>query len=132
MLAVDTNVLVRALTGDDPIQSPSAESFIRSHAPVWISHVVLVQTIWVLVSVFDRSKKELIEAIKRVADNKFMALEDPAVVHAALAAYENKGKAGLDDYIILEIARKAGCLPLVTFEKDLGKAEGAQRLIASS
>ena len=126
MRAVDTNVLIRALTGDDFVQSPAAEAFIRDHAPVWVSHVVLVETVWVLESVYDCGKSQLVEAMKRIIDNKDLSLEDPAVVRAALALYQVKGKVTFEDCLILEIARKAGHLPLATFDKALGKFEGTQ------
>ncbi len=129
MQAVDTNVLVRALTGDDPGQSPAAAAFIQGHAPVWVSHVVLVETVWVLESVYDCGKPQLVEALKRMVDNKDLALEDPAVLRSALALYESKGKVHFEDCLILEIARQSGHLPLATFDKALGKCEGAQTVL---
>lgn len=131
MQAVDTNVLVRALTGDDPVQSPAAGAFIREKGPAWVSHVVLVETVWVLESVYECGKLKIVEALSRIIDNKDLALEDPAVVRSALANFRSKTKASFDDCMILEIARKAGHLPLATFDKALGKSEGAN-LLASS
>jgi predicted nucleic-acid-binding protein len=129
MLAVDTNVLVRALTGDDAVQGPAAEALIREHAPVWISHVVLVETVWVLESVYDCPKPQLVEAMKRILDNKDLALEEPGIVRAALALYEAKGKVHFEDCLILEIAHSSGHLPLATFDKALGRLEGAQAVL---
>ena len=58
MEAADTNVLVRLLAKDDPVQAAVAERFIRDEGPVWVSHLVLVETLWVLESVFEsRSRK---------------------------------------------------------------------------
>lgn len=128
MRAVDTNVLVRAMTGDDPVQSPAAEQFIRANAPVWISHVVLVETVWVLESVFGCRKARLVEALTRVLGSRDLALEDPAVVRMALALYESKGKVGFDDCMVFSLAHKAGHLPLATFDKALSRLEGAQLL----
>ena len=126
MRAVDTNILIRALAGDDFEQSPMAEAFIRDHAPVWVSHVVLAETVWVLESVYDCGKPQLVEAMKRIIDNKDLSLEDPAIVRAALVLFQSKGKVTFEDCLILEIARKANHLPLATFDKALGKFEGAQ------
>jgi predicted nucleic-acid-binding protein len=125
MRSVDTNVLVRVLTGDDPLQSPAAEAFIRTNAPVWVSHLALVETVWVLESVYNCGKLEMVEALKRILDNKELALEDPSVVRAAIARYQARSKVGFDDCMILEIARKAGHVPLATFDKALERAEGA-------
>jgi predicted nucleic-acid-binding protein len=124
MQAVDTNVLIRALTRDDPEQGPAAEAFIRDHAPVWVSHVVLVETVWVLESVYDCGKPQLVEALTRIIDNRELFLEEPAVVRAALEMYQAKGKVQFEDCMILEIARKAGHVPLATFDRALGKVEG--------
>ncbi len=129
MRSVDTNVLVRALTGDDRVQSPAAIDCIRNHGPVWISHAVLLETAWVLESVYAQGKPQLVEAMKRISDNVDLALEDPAVVRAALALYQTKGKLDFGDCLLLEITRKAGHVPLSTFDKALGKAEGAETLI---
>ena len=125
MRAVDTNVLIRALTRDDPRQGPAAEAFIRDHAPVWVSHLVLVETVWVLESIYDCGKPQLVEALARIIDNRELFLEAPAVVRAALTLYQTQGKIQFEDCMILEIARRAGHLPLATFDKALGKAEGA-------
>ena len=128
MRAVDTNILVRCLTGDDKVQGALAEAFIKHEGPVWVSCLVLVETVWVLESVYDRTKPQLVEALKRILDNRDLVLEDPAVLRAALALYQSKGKLHFEDCLILEIARKAGHLPLVTFDKVLGKIEGARTL----
>lgn len=128
MRAVDTNVLVRALTGDDPAQSPAAIDFIRASGPAWVSHVVLVETVWVLDAVYGCGKAKLVEALGRVLDNKDLALEDPAVVRAALGLFRSKGRIGFSDCMVLERARSAGHLPLATFDKSLGKVDGTQPL----
>jgi predicted nucleic-acid-binding protein len=128
MWAVDTNVLVRTLTGDDPVQSPAAEAFFRAHAPVWVSHAVLMETVWVLDSVYGCGKRQLAEALARIIDNKVLALEEPAAVRAALALYRSRSKVNFEDCMILEIARKAGHHPLATFDKALGKCAGSHLL----
>ena len=124
MLAVDTNVLIRALTGDDPSQSPLAVAIIQENAPVWISHLVLVETVWVLESVYDCGKPQLVKTLNRIIDNKDLMLEEPGVARAALTLYQAKGRVTFEDCLILETARKAGHLPLATFDKALGRFEG--------
>jgi predicted nucleic-acid-binding protein len=128
MRAIDTNVLVRVLTGDDAAQSGTAAAFIQAEGPAWVSHVVLVETIWVLESVYERSKAQLVEALHRILDNRELAVEDTAVACAALDRYQGRGKLDFGDCLILEIARKAGHLPLATFDKALGRTPGAYQL----
>lgn len=128
MRSVDTNILVRALTGDDRIQSPAAVAFIQKNRPVWISHAVLMETVWVLESVYNQVKPELVEALVRIIDNKDLTLQEPSVVRAALSLYQSKGKLNFEDCLILEVARSVGHLPLTTFDKALAKAVGAESL----
>ena len=98
MHALDTNVLVRALTRDDLQQSPAAVAFIAHKGPVWVSHIVLAETFWVLESVYGQEKPQLVEVLKRLLDGKDFALEGPQVVRAALAIYESKSKVDFDDF----------------------------------
>ena len=65
MRAVDTNVLVRLLTRDNPKQVATAETFVAGGA--WVSHVVLAETTWVLSTVFSRSAQQIAEAIAKLA-----------------------------------------------------------------
>jgi predicted nucleic-acid-binding protein len=128
MRAIDTNVLVRVLTGDDAVRSAAAAAFIQTEGPAWVSHVVLAETIWVLESVYDRTRPQLVDALHRILDNRELAVEDTAAACAALDRYQGRGKLDFGDCLILEIARKAGHLPLATFDKGLAKAPGAHQL----
>ncbi len=124
MRAVDTNLLVRLLTRDDAALLARAETFIKSGA--WVSHVVLVKTIWVLDSVYDRTAVQLANAVERLLDHKQLAIQDADVVSAALVQFRARPAIGFSDCLVLEIARKAGHVPLGTFDKMLAKLDGAQ------
>jgi predicted nucleic-acid-binding protein len=126
MHAVDTNVLVRLITRDDEKQVGVAEAFIGRG--VWASHVVLAETIWVLGDVYGLDHTEIATAIDMLLTNRSLTIEDREVVEVALENYRRKPSLGFSDCLILEIARKAGHLPLGTFDRDLSKLEGAQRL----
>ena len=126
MRAVDTNILVRLVTRDDAKQVKAAESFVAAGA--WISHVVLVETLWVLESVYELDAEQQATAIDMLLNHANLTLQDPDVVTAALAHFRRRPSLGFSDYLILAIARKAGHLPLGTFDRDLGRVDGAQRL----
>ena len=119
MRAVDTNVLVRLLVRDDPAQVVKAETFVESGA--WVSHVVLFETIWVLDAVYARTAKQIAKAIELLLNHNTLTLQDADVVAAALAIFQRRPSLGFSDCMVLEIARKAGHLPLGTFDKGLGK-----------
>ena len=126
MLAVDTNVLVRLLARDDLKQSRRADQFIAKGA--WVSHLVLAETMWVLESVYARSAAQLLAALQLLLAHETLVLQDADTVSAALAHFEKKPALGFSDCLVLEIARRAGHLPLGTFDWALAKIDGAQRL----
>lgn len=126
MLAIDTNVLVRLFVLDDAKQVKAAEQFIAKGA--WISHVVLVEALWVLESVYERSAEQLMAALALLLAHESLVLQDADTVSAALVHFKNKPKLGFSDCLVLEIARKAGHVPLGTFDKALAKLPHAQKL----
>lgn len=126
MLAVDTNVLVRLITRDDAKQVGAAEAFVAKGA--WISHVVLAETSWVLAAAYELPAPKIAIAVEMLLNHRDLAVQDPDVVAAALETFRAKPALGFSDCLVLEIARKAGYLPLATFDKALSKLEGAQRL----
>jgi len=126
MRAADTNVVVRLITRDDVAQTASAEAFVTKGA--WVSQLVLVETIWVLDSVFGLNHKQLTVAVAMLLNHRDLVLQDPDVVAAALAHYRKRPKLGFSDCMVLEIARKAGHVPVGTFDRELGKLEGTERL----
>jgi predicted nucleic-acid-binding protein len=126
MHAVDTNVLVRLITRDDAKQTAAAEAFVARGA--WVSHLVLVETVWVLDSVYGLTHSQTALAVKMLLDHRQIALQDPEVVMAALDLYRQRSKLGFSDCMVLEVARKAGHLPLGTLDRQLAKADGAQPL----
>lgn len=126
MLAVDTNVLVRLLARDDASQALAADQAVAKGA--WVSHLVLAETVWVLDAVYARTPKQLIAALDLLLIHESLVLQDADVVSAALAQFRAKPALGFSDCLVLETARKAGHLPLATFDKALAKLEGARRL----
>jgi predicted nucleic-acid-binding protein len=126
MRSVDTNVLVRLLTRDDPRQTEAAERFVAVGA--WVSHLVLVETSWVLRSVYDRSSRQVAEAIDKLLDHQHVVVQDADVVRSAVEILRQRPSIGFSDCLLVEIARKAGHLPVGTFDRDLAGVDGAERI----
>lgn len=126
MLAVDTNVLVRLLARDDARQAQLADQFVAKGA--WVSHLVLAEAMWVLDSVYARTPAQLGAALRLLLAHESLVLQDADTVSAALDQFEKKPRLGFSDCLVLEIARKAGHLPLGTFDKALAKLGGAQKI----
>lgn len=84
MIAVDTNVLVRLLTGDEPKQEAAGRSLFASET-VWIAKTVLLETAWVLRSLYGFEETTIHDAFTKLLGLKNVHAEDEASVAAALA-----------------------------------------------
>src|ERR1700687_1527830 len=126
MLAVDTNVLVRLVARDDAEQVRSAEEFVAKGA--WVSHLVLAETLWVLDSVFELSREQITTAVEMLLNHRDLTIQDAAVVASALAHFRNRPVVDFSDCLLLEIAGKAGHLPVATFDRNFAKLDDVQRL----
>jgi predicted nucleic-acid-binding protein len=93
-----------------------------------VSQIVLVETVWVLDSVYELKPEKLAMAVEMFLNHKDLTVQDAAVVTAALEHFRNRPTLGFSDCLILEVARKAGHMPLGTFDRQLSKLEGTQRL----
>jgi len=124
--AVDTNVLVRLVTRDDPRQVAAAEKFVERGA--WVSHLVLAEATWVLTSVYDREPDEIATAVEMLLNHQHLSLQDPDAVAEAVGHFRRRPALGFSDCLVLASARKAGHLPLGTFDRNLAKVDGVTRV----
>ena len=126
MRAVDTNVLVRLISRDDAAQVAAAEAFVAPGA--WVPQLALAEAMWVLETVYDVKPAQIASAVEMLLNHKDLTLQDSEAVAAALKQFRKRPAVGFSDCLILEISRKAGHLPLGTFDRRLGRVEGAHRL----
>lgn len=126
MRAVDTNVLVRLVTRDDVVQVAAAEAFVARGA--WVSQLVLMEAVWVLDSVYELNAEQLITAVDMLLEHKDLTIDGADSVRDALQQYRKKSSVSFSDCLVLEAARRAGHLPLGTFDRGLSKLPGAERL----
>jgi predicted nucleic acid-binding protein len=121
MLAIDTNVIVRYLTGDHPEQSPQAKALMDSH-DVFVCTTVLLEAEWVLRSAYGYPPAQVAEALRAFAGLPRVSLEDPALAATALDWMAK----GMDFADALHLAKAEGCAAFVSFDRRLATA--AQRL----
>jgi predicted nucleic-acid-binding protein len=121
LLAIDTNVVVRLLTGDTPAQMARAKALIESQ-DVFVASTVLLETDWVLRSVYGFEQKRIIDALTAFIGLPHVRLQERDRVVAALAWTAG----GLEFADALHLAAAGGSEAFVSFDKHLKKA--AQRL----
>jgi len=112
MRAVDTNVIVRYLTGDDPAQAVKARAII-GREPVFVPGTVVLEVEWVLRSVYDLPSGQVIPALRALAGLPGVSIEDAPLVAKAMDWAEG----GMDFADALHLAAAAGCEGFVTFDK---------------
>jgi predicted nucleic acid-binding protein len=117
MLAIDTNVVVRYLTGDHPEQSAKARRIIDSHS-VFVATTVLLEVEWVLRSARGYRADALAAALAAFAGLPTVTLENPAAASSALDAMVS----GLDFADALHRAAARDCEAFVTFDQALVKS----------
>ena len=126
MRAVDTNVLVRLMTRDNVKQVAIADAFVANGA--WVPQLAIAEATWVLASVYERGPEAVATAVEMLLSHEHLTVQDAEVVAAAVAQFRQYPKVGFSDCLMVEVARKAGHTPVGTFDRGLGKINGAQRL----
>jgi predicted nucleic-acid-binding protein len=126
MRSVDTNVLVRLVTRDDDKQVAAAEAFVERGA--WVPQLALAEATWVLSAVYDLDARAIATAVEMLLNHRDLTLEGSEVVASAVEVFRKRPALGFSDCLMLEAARKAGNLPLGTFDRGLGRVEGAETL----
>lgn len=119
VLGVDTNVLVRFLTRDDPLQSEIARRIITAaeHHPIHISLVALVELVWVLTKLKRWPKSDVFRACRGLLRSEDFLIESAALVEQCLYEAEN-ARCDLADALIAATNLRAGCSTTVTFDHD--------------
>lgn len=128
METFDTNVLVRLLVSDDKEQCERAERAWRSAVAgdgVFIPLVVLVELVWVLRSAYKFDRVTIAGTLRRLCNSKGVFVQNAATIFEALEQYE-QGGADFSDYLILETARRAGALPVRTFDERLATSANVE------
>jgi predicted nucleic-acid-binding protein len=119
MIGLDTNVLVRYLTQDDPIQSAKAAVFERSLSaknPGFVSIVAMVEMVWVLDRAYGLDAQKIAAVIERMLQASELVVENEQEVFTAMMALK-KGHGSFADAMIAELGAKAGCSRTLTFDQ---------------
>jgi predicted nucleic-acid-binding protein len=120
MIGLDTNVLVRLLTEDDPVQFRAAKRLLVAHegeaGAFFVNDMVLTEVVWVLCRLYSYSSSEALVAIESLLASDAFAFEDRAMVAQAYAICREQGTDFADTLIALKnVAR--GCDQTATFDK---------------
>jgi len=132
VIALDTNILIRLLTKDDPDQTALAERLLQKAAdaeePCFISDPVLCEVEWVLESSYGAKRGDILAAMQELLGGDLFVFEDREVLRQAIVTYQ-ESKADFSDCLIGAKARARGARTTYTFERVLAREQGFTRLI---
>lgn len=131
MLALDTNVLVRLLTQDDPAQAARAAAVLEQHAEedgaLFVADLVLGELVWTLERSYGLPRADIQRALEALVHNATLGFESRETLRAALTLFA-RGKAGFADCLILAKAQALGCEQLLSFDRGLKDLPGVRLL----
>lgn len=126
MIGLDTNILVRYISQDDPIQSEQANALFESLSTgleAYVTVVSLVELVWVLSSCYGSSKAEISNVLESLMHTKYIIVQDADIVWKALRNFK-EGKADFPDCLIKHTSFNAGCSSVVTFDVKAARDSG--------
>ena len=119
MKGLDTSILIRYLTQDDPVQSPRANEIIdrdlSPEAPGFVSLVAIAEVTWVLRSRYKATRQEIITAIERILSSDSFQVQNEQQVYEAMIALRT-GEGTFADALICALGAWAGCSSTLTFD----------------
>ena len=122
MIGLDTNVLVRYLTQDDPRRSRQANALVAEAVSgagrLFVSAVVLCELVWVLRGAYSLDKATIVDALGRILATAQLEIDQKDVVREALDDYR-AGGGDFADYVIGRRGREVGCERTATFDRRL-------------
>jgi predicted nucleic-acid-binding protein len=131
MIGLDTNVLVRYIAKDDPVQSMAAARAVdslSSESPGFIPLVVVAELVWVLQISYECDKPEIVAILEKLLRSAELIVEHVEIVDQALREYR-ASRADFADCLIERCAHAAGCQHTLTFDKRAASIPG-MRLIS--
>ena len=131
MIGLDTNVLVRYVTQDDPVQSAKASELIESlttASPGFVSLVSILELVWVLQSCYQSAKSDVVMVLETLLRIRELTVEHAEIIWQALRKFV-ANKADFADCLIERCAHAAGCEYTATFDLNAIKTTGMKRLV---
>jgi predicted nucleic-acid-binding protein len=131
VIGLDTNILVRYFTEDDPAQARRAarliEQRLTADAPGHVSCVALAELVWVLTRSYRSSRETIVEIVDGMLASPALAIEHKTAVRRALQDYRQAG-ADFSDCLIAHVNADAGCEATLTFDRAAAKRNGFRLL----
>ncbi|HEX9696266.1 MAG TPA: type II toxin-antitoxin system VapC family toxin [Actinomycetota bacterium] len=124
---LDTNVLVRHLTGDPPGQARRATAFLAASHKLLLADLVLAEMIYVLESFYERPREEVATVARSLLAFPSIAVTDPDVLVRAVEIYET-ARIGFADAYVVATAERTGIRRVASFDRTIDKVRTIRRV----
>jgi predicted nucleic-acid-binding protein len=127
MIGLDTNVLIRHLVEDDPLQTQQVAKLLADRCseaePGFVNRIVLCEAVWTLDRTYGYGRADIVRVLEALIFTRELLIEDREHVAAALKTYRTH-KIDFSDALIVEINRARGCKATATFDRRASRVSG--------
>lgn len=124
---VDTNILVRHLTGDPPAMAKRATAFLASQPELYLADLIVAETVYVLESFYKASRDQVANAMRSLIAMRSMITVDPALLLRAIEVYEVDRLDFAEAYLVA-CAETAGLGAIASFDKAIDRVTTVTRM----
>jgi len=124
---VDTNILIRHLTGDPPAMAERATAYLANESELLLTDLVVAETVYVLESFYEAPREQVAEAMRSLVGLSSIITVDPALLLRALEIYETDGIDFAESYLVA-CAESTGVNRVASFDRSIDRVGTVERL----
>ena len=124
---VDTNVLVRHLTGDPPAMAARASAFLTEQPALYLADLIVAETVYVLESFYEAPRHQIAGAMRSLVSMRSMVTADPALLLRAVEVYEVHRLDFAEAYLVAN-AERSGVGAVASFDRAVDRMPTVRRV----
>jgi predicted nucleic acid-binding protein len=124
---LDTNVVVRHLTGDPPEMAARATAYLQSETDLFLTDLVAAETVYVLESFYETPRGQAAQAVRSLVAFESVLCVDPALLLRAIEVYEMERVDFVEAYLVAS-AESTGIGRIASFDRSLDRAHSVERI----
>ncbi len=124
---VDTNVLVRHLTGDPPAMAARATAYLQGESELFLTDLVVAETVYVLESFYEAPREQVAEAVRSLLGLDSVVSVDPAMLLRAIEVYETQRIDFAEAYLVA-CAESTDVRRIASFDRSLDRVGTVERV----
>ena len=124
---IDTNVLIRHLTGDPPEMAARASAYLRDERELLLTDLVAAETVYVLESFYEAPREEVAAAVRSLVAFDSVVCVDPALLLRAVEVYETDRVDFAEAYLVA-CAESTGAGKIASFDRSIDRVDTIERI----